>query len=150
MKKKDYEKYKKDGTRSSKSQLKELINIYIDINNKIKNESSFKLKSLKENIKKTYQEEIYFTIIDEKSQIIKFNITEKSKKYFIPVFTDINEFKLGFKKISKLFLDSLTLKVISPLDIVEISKKDENFQGIIINPHNQNFSFDIESLKIKK
>lgn len=148
MKKKDYEKYKKDKTRSSQSQLKKLINIYININNKLKNETRFELQTLKENIKKTYQDEIYFTLIDEKSEIVRFNITEKSKNYFIPAFTDIDEYKIGLEKISKLFLDSLTLKVISPSDIIKISKKDENFQGIIINPHNQNFSFDIESLKI--
>ena len=123
MKKKDYEKYKKDKTRSSQSQLKKLINIYININNKLKNETRFELQTLKENIKKTYQDEIYFTLIDEKSEIVRFNITEKSKNYFIPAFTDIDEYKIGLEKISKLFLDSLTLKVISPSDIIKISKK---------------------------
>lgn len=150
MKLEDYEKYKKTGSRNSASELKKLINTYIDVNNKLKDESSFELDSLKKNIKKTYQEEIYFTLIDEKSEIVRFNISETSKNYFIPVFTDIDESNSGMEKISKLFLDTLKLKVISPSDIYEISENDEEFQGIIINPHNQNFSFDIENLKLKE
>ena len=150
MKQEDYEKYKKNGSRSSVSELKTLIDTYINVNNKIRNESSFELDTLKKNIKETYQKEIYFTLIDEKSEIVRFNISERSKNYFIPVFTDIDEFEIGKEKISKLFLDSLTLKVITPLDINELDQKDESFQGIIINPHSQNFSFDTESLKSKE
>ena len=54
MKLEDYEKYKKNGSRKSASELKELINTYIDVNNKLKDESSFELDSLKKNIKKLF------------------------------------------------------------------------------------------------
>lgn len=148
MKQEDYEKYKNNRSRSSASELKNLIDTYIEVNNKIRNESSFELDALKKNIKETYQKEIYFTLIDEKAEIVRFNVSERSKNYFIPVFTDIDEFEAGKEKISKLFLDSLDLKVISPLDINKIHENDDNFQGIIINPHNQNFSFDIKSLTL--
>ena len=150
MKQEDYDKYTENGSRSSVSELKTLIDTYINVNNKIRNESSFELDTLKKNIKETYQKEIYFTLIDEKSEIVRFNISERSKNYFIPVFTDIDEFEIGNEKISKLFLDSLTLKVITPLNINELDQEDESFQGIIINPHSQNFSFDTESLKSKE
>lgn len=146
MKKEDYEKYNESGSRSSVSELKNLINTYIDVNNKIRNESSFELDTLKKNIKETYHKEIYFTLVDEKDEIVRFNVSERSKNYFIPAFTDVDEFNTGMEKISKLFLDTLSLKVISPLDINKINEDDKNFQGIIINPHSQNFSFDVESL----
>ncbi|MCF0226546.1 MAG: hypothetical protein HUK28_04420 [Methanobrevibacter sp.] len=146
MKLEDYETYKKDKTKSSKSKLKDLINTYIEINNKLTNENSIELYVVKKNIKETYQEEIYFSLIDEGEKLVRFNVNEKSKDYFIPIFTDIEEFNEGLEKISKLFLDKLELKELDPEDIRKIASGDENFQGVIINPHSQNFSFDLDSL----
>ena len=142
MKLEDYETYKKDKTKSSKSKLKDLINTYIEINNKLTNENSIELYVVKKNIKETYQEEIYFSLIDEGEKLVRFNVNEKSKDYFIPIFTDIEEFNEGLEKISKLFLDKLELKELDPEDIRKIASGDENFQGVIINPHSQNFSCD--------
>ena len=114
MKLEDYETYKKDKTKSSKSKLKDLINTYIEINNKLTNENSIELYVVKKNIKETYQEEIYFSLIDEGEKLVRFNVNEKSKDYFIPIFTDIEEFNEGLEKISKLFLDKLELKELNP------------------------------------
>lgn len=146
MKQEDYETYKKDQSKASKSKLKNLINTYAEINNRISNESSIELDIVKKQIKETYQEEIYFTLIDEIERPVRFNIDEKSKKYFIAIFTDIEEYNEGSRKISKLFLDRLELKNLTPEDIREIADEDENFQGVIINPHSQNFSIDLKNI----
>ncbi|WP_303247679.1 hypothetical protein [uncultured Methanobrevibacter sp.] len=146
MKKEDYETYKKDQTKGSKSRLKELIKTYSEINNKINNENRIELDIVKKNIKETYQKEIYFTLIDEAGKPVRFNIDEKSKEYFIPIFSDIEEYEEGLRRISKLFLDKLDLKELTPEDIRKTASNDENFQGVIINPHNQNFSIDLKNL----
>ncbi len=146
MKIEDYETYEQDGSKKSKSKVKEIINKYIEINNKLKNESAAELNVIKREIKKEYQKEIFFTMADEIGKPVKFNITEKTKKYFIPIFTDINEYDNGYEKISKLFLDKLDLKVMSPEYIRSIADEDENFKGVIINPHSQNFSIDLKNL----
>ena len=49
---------------------------------------------------------------------------------------------MGSAKISKLFLDKLEMKVITPQDISKIADEDEDFQGFVINPHSQNFNMD--------
>ena len=61
---------------------------------------------------------------------------------FIPIFTDISEYKEGKEKISTLFLDKLTCKVLSAEDIEKLAGDDENFRGLVINPHSQNFMMD--------
>lgn len=146
MKNQDYETFKKDNTKAGKSKLKDLINTYIQINNKIKSESAIELSAVKNQIKETYLKEIYFTLIDEKDDPVKFNIQEGKKEYFIPVFTDIEEYNDGHEKISKLFLDKLSRKTLTPSDIRQIATEDEMFKGIIINPNSQNFSFDLDNL----
>ena len=73
---------------------------------------------------------------------VKFNISQGSKEYIIPIFTDINEYKEGKEKISTLFLDKLTCKVLSAEDIEKLAGDDENFRGLVINPHSQNFMMD--------
>ena len=72
----------------------------------------------------------------------KLTLTETSKEYIIPIFTDMREYAIGSAKISKLFLDKLDLKVISPEDIAELAENDEYFEGFVVNPHSQNFNFD--------
>ncbi|MDO5849479.1 MAG: hypothetical protein Q4P18_08080 [Methanobrevibacter sp.] len=146
MKLEDYETYKKDKTKSSKSRLKDLIDTYAEINRKLNNESSIELNVFKNNIRETYQKEVYFTLIDEIEKPVRFNVDEKSKEYFIPIFTDIDEYGEGSRKISKLFLDKLDLKMLTPEDIRKIASEDENFQGVIINPHSQNFSVDLKNI----
>ena len=81
MKTKDLETYKKDGTNASKSQIKEFIKLYAKIAKKLKTENSIELNSVKENIRKTYSEEVYLTLIDEdiKVQISKQDITNKKE-----------------------------------------------------------------------
>ena len=69
-------------------------------------------------------------------------LTESSKEYIIPVFTDIREYAVGSAKISKLFLDKLEMKVVTPEDIAKMAEEDEDFQGFVINPHSQNFNMD--------
>ena len=49
MKTKDLETYKKDGTKASKSQIKEFIKLYAKIAKKLKTENSIELNSVKEN-----------------------------------------------------------------------------------------------------
>lgn len=146
MRMKDYETYKESGDKIGKSKLKDFINTYAEITKKIKNESSIELDVMKENIKETYPTEVYLTLIDEKPELVHFNVTERSKDYFIPVFTDIKEFDDGCKKISKLFLDKLEMKLITPEDIKKLASEDDKFKGIIINPHSQNFSIDLDNL----
>ncbi|WP_299523584.1 hypothetical protein [uncultured Methanobrevibacter sp.] len=142
MKIEDLETYKKDGTKSSKSQLKEFINLYATIAKELKNENSVELNSIKINIKETYPQEVYLTLIDEAEKFVKFNITQGSKNYIIPIFTDITEYKEGKSKISTLFLDKLSCKILSIEDIEKLASNDENFQGLVINPHSQNFMMD--------
>lgn len=142
MKTKDLETYKKDGTKASKSQIKEFIKLYAKIAKKLKTENSIELNSVKENIRKTYSEEVYLTLIDEEKDFVKFNISQGSKEYIIPIFTDISEYKEGKEKISTLFLDKLTCKVLSAKDIEKLAGDDENFRGLVINPHSQNFMMD--------
>lgn len=139
---KDYEDYQKNNVKASKSQLKEYIQIYADMVKKLKSESAVELEAVKNNIKKTYPHEIYFTLIDELERPVKLTLTESSKEYIIPVFTDIREYAVGSAKISKLFLDKLEMKVVTPEDIAKMAEEDEDFQGFVINPHSQNFNMD--------
>lgn len=142
MNPKDYEDYQKNNVKASKSQLKEYIQIYADMVKKLKNEDSIELEAVKNNILKTYPQEIYFTLVDEIEKPVKLTITETSKEYIIPVFTDIREYAVGSAKISKLFLDKLEMKVLTPDDISKIAEEDEYFEGFVINPHSQNFNMD--------
>ncbi len=137
---KDYEDYQKNNVKASKSQLKEYIQIYADMAKKLKSESVVELEAVKDNIRKTYPTEIYFTLVDEAERPVKLTLTESSKEYIIPVFTDIREYAVGSAKISKLFLDKLEMKVLTPEDISKIADEDVHFQGFVINPHSQNFN----------
>ncbi|WP_407424420.1 hypothetical protein [Methanobrevibacter sp.] len=139
---KDYEDYQKNNVKASKSQLKEYIQIYADMAKKLKSESAIELEAIKANIKKEYPNEIYFTLVDEQERPVKLTLTESSKEYIIPVFTDIREYAVGSAKISKLFLDKLEMKVVTPDDIAQMADEDEHFQGFVINPHSQNFNMD--------
>lgn len=138
----DYKDYQENNVKASKSQLKEYIQIYAEMAKKLKNEDAIELEAVKKNIRKTYPDEIYFTLIDESDRFVKLTLTETSREYIIPIFTDMREYALGSAKISKLFLDKLDLKVITPEDISELAENDEYFQGFVINPHSQNFNMD--------
>ena len=140
MNPKDYEDYQKNNVKAAKSQLKEYIQVYADMVKKLKSEDAVELEAVKKNIKDTYPTEIYFTLVDEAEKPVKLTITEASREYVIPVFTDMREYAIGSAKISKLFLDKLDLKVISPDDIAELAENDEYFEGFVINPHSQNFN----------
>ena len=142
MNPKDYEDYQKNNVKASKSQLKDYIQVYADMAKKLKSESAIELEAVKANIRKAYPEEIFFTLVDEKDDFVKLTLTESSREYIIPVFTDIREYALGSAKISKLFLDKLEMKEITPDDISKIADEDEYFQGFVINPHSQNFNMD--------
>lgn len=142
MNPKDYEDYQKSNVKASKSQLKEYIQIYADMAKKLKSEDAVELEAVKNNIRQTYPTEIYFTLVDEAEKPVKLTLTESSKEYIIPVFTDIREYAVGSAKITKLFLEKLDMKVISPEDISQIADEDEYFQGFVINPHSQNFNMD--------
>lgn len=142
MNPKDYEDYQKNNVKASKSQLKEYIQIYADMAKKLKTENAIELDAVKTNIKKTYPKEIYFTLFDELERPVKLTLTETTKQYIIPIFTDIREYALGSAKISKLFLDKFEMKVLTPEDISKIAEEDENFKGFVINPHSQNFNMD--------
>ena len=142
MKQKDFEDYQKNNVKASVSQLKEFIQIYADMVKKLKTEDAIELEAVKKNIIQTYPTEIYFTLVDEADKYVKFNVVEGAKEYIIPIFTDIHEYAVGSAKITKLFLDKLEMKVITPEDISEIAENDEYFQGFVINPHSQNFNMD--------
>ena len=142
MKLKDYQDYQKNNVKASVSQLKEYIQIYADMAKKLKSEDAIELDAVKKNIRDTYPTEIYFTLVDEAEKPVKLTLTEASKEYIIPIFTDMREYAVGSAKISKLFLDKLDLKVISPEDIKKLADEDEFFQGFVINPHSQNFNMD--------
>lgn len=139
---KDYEDYQKNNVKASKSQLKEYIQIYADMAKKLKSEDAIELEAVKTNIRKAYPNEIYFTLVDEIGNPVKLTLTESSKEYIIPIFTDIREYAMGSAKISKLFLDILEMKVLTPDDISKIAEDDEYFQGFVINPHSQNFNMN--------
>ena len=142
MNPKDFEDYQKNNVKASKSQLKDYIQIYADMAKKLKSESAIELEAVKDNIRKTYPTEIYFTLVDELKRPVKLTLTESSREYIIPIFTDIREYAVGSAKISKLFLDKFEMKVLTPEDIAEIAEEDEHFQGFVINPHSQNFNMD--------
>ncbi|WP_405322317.1 hypothetical protein [Methanobrevibacter thaueri] len=142
MKLEDYQDYQKNNVKASKSQLKEYIQIYADMAKKLKSEDAIELEAVKRNIRDTYPTEIYFTLIDEAEKPVKLTLTETSREYIIPIFTDMREYAVGSAKISKLFLDKLDLKVITPEDIANLAEADECFQGFVINPHSQNFNMD--------
>ena len=142
MKLEDYQDYQKNNVKASKSQLKEYIQIYADMAKKLKSEDAIELEAVKRNIRDTYPTEIYFTLIDEAEKPVKLTLTETSREYIIPIFTDMREYAVGSAKISKLFLDKLDLKVITPEDIADLAEADEYFQGFVINPHSQNFNMD--------
>lgn len=142
MKAQDYQDYQKNNVKASKSQLKEYIQLYAEMVKKLKNEDAIELNGIKENIKKTYPTEIYFTLVDESEKPVKLTLTDTSKEYIIPIFTDIREYALGSAKLSKLFLDKLEMKVMNPDDIADLADSDEYFQGFVINPHSQNFNMD--------
>ena len=140
MNPKDFEDYQKNNVKASKSQLKDYIQIYADMAKKLKSESAIELEAVKDNIRKTYPTEIYFTLVDELKRPVKLTLTESSREYIIPIFTDIREYAVGSAKISKLFLDKLEMEVLTPEDISKIADEDEHFQGFVINPHSQNFN----------
>ena len=142
MKLKDYQDYQKNNVKASKSELKDYIQIYADIVKKTKNENVDALFDIKKNIKETYPKEIYFTLIDESDKFVKLTLTNSSKEYIIPIFTDIREYAIGSAKISELFLDKLEMKVITPDEISELAESDDYFKGFVINPHSQNFNMD--------
>ena len=142
MKVEDYQDYQKNNVKASNSQLKEYIGIYADMAKKLKSEDAIELEAVKKNIKDTYPTEIYFTLVDEIERPVKLTLTETSREYIIPIFTDMREYAVGSAKISKLFLDKLDLKVITPEDIAELAENDEYFEGFVLNPHSQNFNFD--------
>lgn len=142
MKLEDYQDYQKNNVKASKSQLKEYIQIYADMAKKLKSEDAIELEAVKKNIKETYPSEIYFTLVDEIERPVKLTLTETSKEYIIPIFTDMREYAVGSAKISQLFLDKLDLKVITPEDIAQLAESDEYFEGFVVNPHSQNFNFD--------
>ena len=142
MKPEDYQDYQKNNVKASKSQLKEYISIYAEMAKKLKSEEAIELDAVKRNIKSTYPTEIYFTLIDEAEKYVKLTLTETSKEYIIPIFTDMREYAMGSAKISKLFLNKLEMKVITPEDISDLAESDEDFQGFVVNPHSQNFNFD--------
>ena len=137
---KDYEDYQKNNVKASKSQLKDYIQIYADMVKKLKDENSIELDAIKNNIREAYPKEIYFTLIDEENEFVKLTLTDTSHEYIIPIFTDIREYAMGSSKISKLFIDNLEMKVLTPEDISKIAEEDEYFQGFVINPHSQNFN----------
>lgn len=139
---KDYEDYQKNNVKASKSQLKEYIQVYAEMAKKLKTEDAIELEAVKANIKERYPQEIYFTLVDEVEKPVKLTLTQTSKEYIIPIFTDIREYAVGSAKISKLFLDKLEMKVLTPEDISEIADEDEYFQGFVINPHSQNFNMN--------
>ncbi len=142
MKPEDYQDYQKNNVKASKSQLKEYIQIYADMAKKLKSEDAIELDAIKKNIRDTYPTEIYFTLVDEAERPVKLTLTETSREYIIPVFTDMREYAIGSAKISKLFLDKLELKVITPEDIADLAEADEYFEGFVINPHSQNFNMN--------
>lgn len=142
MKLEDYQDYQKNNVKASKSQLKEYIKIYADMAKKLKSEDAIELEAIKTKIKQYYPTEIYFTLVDEIDRPVKLTLTETSREYIIPIFTDMREYAVGSAKISKLFLDKLDLKVITPEDIAELAVNDEYFEGFVINPHSQNFNMD--------
>ena len=141
---KDYNYYKKTGKYLCKSQIKDFIELYATILEKVKKESAPELDGVKINIKRSYPKEVYLTLTDEKDSFVKFTLTEKTKDYIIPIFTDICEFNEGSEKISKLFLDKLSQKLISNEDLNILAGEDEHFRGVVINPHSQNFRIDRE------
>ena len=118
--------------------------LYSKILKRVKKESASELDGVKINIKRRYPQEVYLTLIDEKDELIKLTLTEKTKEYVIPIFTDVCEYDEGSEKLTKLFLDKMTQKVISAEDIKELGENDKYFKGIIINPHSQNFRMDTE------
>ena len=142
MKLKDYEDYQKNNVKASKSQLKDYIQVYADMAKKLKSEDAIELEAVKNNIKTTFPEEIYFTLVDEAGKYVKLTLGESSKEYIIPIFTDIREYAVGSAKISSLFLDKLEMKLLTPEDISRLAGDDEYFQGFVINPHSQNFNMD--------
>lgn len=144
MQLKDYKYYQKTSEGVCKSQLKDFINLYIKILKKVKKESASELDGVKINIKRTYPDEVYLTLVDEKDFPVKLTLTEKTEEYVIPIFTDVCEYNEGSEKLSKLFLDELSQKIISPEDIKKLADDDENFKGIVINPHSQNFRMNPE------
>ena len=144
MQLKDYEYYQKTSEGGCKSQMKDFINLYSKILKRVKKESASELDGVKINIKRRYPQEVYLTLIDEKDELIKLTLTEKTKEYVIPIFTDVCEYDEGSEKLNKLFLDKMTQKVISAEDIKELGENDKYFKGIIINPHSQNFRMDTE------
>ncbi len=142
MQLKDYEYYQKTSEGGCKSQMKDFINLYSKILKRVKKESASELDGVKINIKRRYPQEVYLTLMDEKDEPVKLTLTEKTDEYIIPIFTDVCEYDEGSEKLTKLFLDEFTQKVISVDDIKELGENDENFKGIVINPHSQNFMMD--------
>ena len=88
MKLEDYQDYEKNNVKASKSQLKEYIQIYADMAKKLKSEDAIELEAVKKNIRETYPTEIYFTLVDEIDKPVKLTLTDDSKEYIIPIFTD--------------------------------------------------------------
>ena len=106
MQLKDYEYYQKTSEGGCKSQMKDFINLYSKILKRVKKESASELDGVKINIKRRYPQEVYLTLMDEKDEPVKLTLTEKTKEYVIPIFTDVCEYDEGSEKLTKLLKKS--------------------------------------------
>lgn len=79
-------------------------------------------------------------LVNEKDDPISIEAYKNSKKFIIPVFTDLEEFNKGVKKLNFDKLKFKTKTFFTTLKVIkEYGENQENFEAITINPHFQNY-----------
>lgn len=130
----------------SNSKLKTCINKYEELLNKYGDE----LNNIKRNINEALFEEYLITIksrINKESNIVRMKNKVNSKSYMIPIFTDEFEYIKGIESFDFEDEEVDEEPYITTIDeFIELARKDPHFQSLIVNPHDQNFIIDMESV----
>lgn len=118
-----------NGETVKESKLKDKIAEYLEGNVDIKDE-----------ISELLNKEVLLLLVNEKDDPISIEAYKSSKKFIIPVFTDLEEFNKGVKKLNFDKLKFKTKTFFTTLKVIkEYGENQENFEAITINPHFQNY-----------
>lgn len=130
----------------SDSKLKTCINKYEELLDKYGDE----LNRIKGNINEALFEEYLITIksrVNKEPNIVRIKNEANSDSYFIPIFTDEFEYIKGIESFD--FEDEAIDEepyITTIHEFIDLARKDSHLQGLIVNPHDQNFIIDMESV----
>ncbi|MDO5849482.1 MAG: hypothetical protein Q4P18_08095 [Methanobrevibacter sp.] len=127
------------------SKLKTCINKYDELLETYGSE----LNNIKNNINEALFNEYLITIksrINKQTSIVRIVQKDNRNSYFIPIFTDEFEYIKGIEtfEFEEEIIDEPYITTIH--EFIDIAKNDPNLKGLIVNPHNQDFAIDMDSV----